>query len=172
MADSPDFYTSEILGDRFTDFCVHIARFSGNRLQKVSRLEKIGQWDHGITLWSIHAANDFCSGEAYYICIFATIDYSFEFVHVCVASMQLINGKLIHIGSPPESEPLFVQIFSQQWMDRNIKNLHRVTLRYYQQVLHFYTCCFEFDNILDLLDIYSVKMFNEFSSSIVEQISV
>ena len=48
MADSPDFYTSEILGDRFTDFCVHTARFSGNRLQKVGRLEKIGQWDHGI----------------------------------------------------------------------------------------------------------------------------
>ena len=48
MADSPDFYSSEIRGDRFTDFCVHTARFSGNRLQKVGRLEKIGQWDHGI----------------------------------------------------------------------------------------------------------------------------
>ena len=49
MADSPDFYISEIRGDRFTDFCVHTARFSGNRLQKVGRLEKIGQWDHSIT---------------------------------------------------------------------------------------------------------------------------
>ena len=48
MSDSPDFYISEIRGDRFNDFCVHTARFSGNRLQKVSRLEKIGQWDHGI----------------------------------------------------------------------------------------------------------------------------
>ena len=42
MADSPDFYIYEIGGDRFTDFCVHTARFSGNRLQKVGRLEKIG----------------------------------------------------------------------------------------------------------------------------------
>ena len=42
MADSPDFYISEIRGDRFTDFCVLTARFSGNRLQKVSRLEKSG----------------------------------------------------------------------------------------------------------------------------------
>ena len=50
MSDSPDFYISEIRGDRFTDFCVHTARFSGNRLQKVCRLEKIGQWDHGIRL--------------------------------------------------------------------------------------------------------------------------
>ena len=48
MSDSPDFYSSEIWGDRFTDFCVHTARFSGKRLQKVGRLEKIGQWDHGI----------------------------------------------------------------------------------------------------------------------------
>ena len=48
MSDSPDFYSSEIPGDRFTDFCVHTARLSGNRLQKVGRLEKIGQWDHGI----------------------------------------------------------------------------------------------------------------------------
>ena len=48
MLDSPDFYISEIRGDRFTDFCVHTARFSGNWLQKVGRLEKIGQWDHGI----------------------------------------------------------------------------------------------------------------------------
>ena len=48
MSDSPDFYISEIRGDRFTDFCVHTARLSGNRLQKVGRLEKIGQWDHGI----------------------------------------------------------------------------------------------------------------------------
>ena len=48
MSDSPDFYSSEIPGDRFTDFCVHTARSSGNRLQKVGRLEKIGQWDHGI----------------------------------------------------------------------------------------------------------------------------
>ena len=47
MSDSPDFYISEIRGDRFTDFCVHTARFSGNRLQKVGRLEKIG-WDHGL----------------------------------------------------------------------------------------------------------------------------
>ena len=46
MADSPDFFYSEIRGDRFTDFCVDTARFSGNRLQKVGRLEKIGQWDH------------------------------------------------------------------------------------------------------------------------------
>ena len=48
MSDSPDFYISEIRGDRFTDFCVHTTRLSGNRLQKVGRLEKIGQWDHGI----------------------------------------------------------------------------------------------------------------------------
>ena len=48
MSDSPDFYSSEILGDRFTDFCVHTARLSGNRLKQVGRLEKIGQWDHGI----------------------------------------------------------------------------------------------------------------------------
>ena len=48
MSDSPDFYISEIRGDRFTDFCVHTARLSLNRLQKVGRLEKIGQWDHGI----------------------------------------------------------------------------------------------------------------------------
>ena len=48
MADSPDFYSYEIRGDRFTDFCVHTARLSGNRLKKVGRLEKIGQWDHGI----------------------------------------------------------------------------------------------------------------------------
>ena len=34
--------------DRFTDFCVHTARLSGNRLLKVGRLEKIGQWDYGI----------------------------------------------------------------------------------------------------------------------------
>ena len=40
MTDSPDFYISEIRGDRFTDFCVHTARFSGNRLKKVGRLEK------------------------------------------------------------------------------------------------------------------------------------
>ena len=53
MADSPDFYISEIQGDRFTDFCVHTAQFLGNRLQKVGRLEKIGQWDHGITLGSL-----------------------------------------------------------------------------------------------------------------------
>ena len=52
MSDSPDFYSSKIRGDRFTDFCVHTARLSGNRLQKVGRLEKIGQWDHGITLLS------------------------------------------------------------------------------------------------------------------------
>ena len=31
MPDSPDFYSSEIRGDRFTDFYVHTARFSGNR---------------------------------------------------------------------------------------------------------------------------------------------
>ena len=49
MSDSPDFYISEIRGDRFTNFCVHTARLSGNRLKKVGRLEKIGQWDHGIT---------------------------------------------------------------------------------------------------------------------------
>ena len=48
MADSPDFYSSKIRCDRFTDFCVHTSRFSLNRLQKVGRLEKIGQWDHGI----------------------------------------------------------------------------------------------------------------------------
>ena len=34
-SDSPDFYISEIRGDRFADFCVHTARFSGNRLKKV-----------------------------------------------------------------------------------------------------------------------------------------
>ena len=39
-------WSSEIRGDRFTDFCVHTA-LSGNRLQKFGRLEKIGQWDHG-----------------------------------------------------------------------------------------------------------------------------
>ena len=50
MSESPDFYSSEIRGDIFTDFCVHTPRFSGNRLQKVGRLKKIGQWDHGITL--------------------------------------------------------------------------------------------------------------------------
>ena len=49
MSDSPDFYSSEIRGDRFTDFCVRTPQFSGNRLQKVGRLEKIGQWDHGIS---------------------------------------------------------------------------------------------------------------------------
>ena len=27
MSDSPDFYSSEIRGDRFTDFCVHTAGF-------------------------------------------------------------------------------------------------------------------------------------------------
>ena len=27
MADSPDFYSSEISDDRFTDFCVHTADF-------------------------------------------------------------------------------------------------------------------------------------------------
>ena len=48
MSDSPDFYISEIRGDSFTDFCVHTARLSGNRFQKVGRLEKIGQWDHSI----------------------------------------------------------------------------------------------------------------------------
>ena len=48
MSDSPDFYSSEIRDYRFADFCVHTARLSGNRLQKVGRLEKIGQWDHGI----------------------------------------------------------------------------------------------------------------------------
>ena len=41
--------SSEIRGDSFTDFCVHTARFSGNRLKKVGRLKKIGQWDHGIS---------------------------------------------------------------------------------------------------------------------------
>ena len=41
MSDSPDFYISEIRGDRLTDFCVHTARLSGNRLKKVGRLEKI-----------------------------------------------------------------------------------------------------------------------------------
>ena len=53
MSDSPNFYISEIRGDRFTDFCVHTARLSGNRLQNVGRLEKIGQWDHGIN-WCWH----------------------------------------------------------------------------------------------------------------------
>ena len=48
MSDSPDFYNSEIRDYRFADFCVHTARLSGNRLQKVGLLEKIGQWDHGI----------------------------------------------------------------------------------------------------------------------------
>ena len=52
MSDSLDFCISEIRGDRFTDFCVHTARLSGNRLKKVGRLEKIGQWDHGIMPWS------------------------------------------------------------------------------------------------------------------------
>ena len=48
-ADSPDFYSSKIQGDRFTNFRVHTARFSANRLQKVGRLEKNmnRQWDHG-----------------------------------------------------------------------------------------------------------------------------
>ena len=50
MSDSPDFYSSEIRGDRFTDFCVHTTRFLGNWLKKVGRLEKIGQWDHGIRI--------------------------------------------------------------------------------------------------------------------------
>ena len=36
MSDSPDFYISEIRGDRLTDFCVHTARLSGNRLKKGS----------------------------------------------------------------------------------------------------------------------------------------
>ena len=49
MSDSLDFYISEIRDDRFTDFCVHTARFSGNRPQKVGRIEKIGQWHHGIS---------------------------------------------------------------------------------------------------------------------------
>ena len=53
MSDSPDFYGSEIQADRFTDFCVHTARFSGNRLQKVGRLEKIGHGDHGITTFML-----------------------------------------------------------------------------------------------------------------------
>ena len=57
MADSPDFYISEIRGDRFTDFCVHTPRFSGNRLQKVGRLEKIRQWDHGIRQATIKIKN-------------------------------------------------------------------------------------------------------------------
>ena len=35
MADSSDFYISEIRGDRFTDFCVHTSRFTGNLLKKV-----------------------------------------------------------------------------------------------------------------------------------------
>ena len=55
MADSPDFLSSKIRGDRFTDFCVHTARFSGNRLKKVVRLEKIGQWDHGIDYQNVEA---------------------------------------------------------------------------------------------------------------------
>ena len=54
ISDSPDFYSSEIRGDRFTVFCVHTARFSGNQLQKVGRLEKIGLWDHGITVQDNH----------------------------------------------------------------------------------------------------------------------
>ena len=28
---------------------LYTARYSANRLQKVGRLEKIGQWDHGIS---------------------------------------------------------------------------------------------------------------------------
>ena len=51
MSDSPNFYISEIRGYKFTDFCVHTAQFSGNPLQKVGRLEKIGQWDHGISVF-------------------------------------------------------------------------------------------------------------------------
>ena len=35
MADSPNFFSSEIRGDRFTDFCVHTARFLGNPLKNV-----------------------------------------------------------------------------------------------------------------------------------------
>ena len=69
MSDSPDFYSSEIRGDRFTDFCVHTTRFSGNRLQKVGRLEKIGQWDHGIRYCHAHSiivSSDFLLFHCYY----------------------------------------------------------------------------------------------------------
>ena len=45
MADSTDFYIFKIRGNGFTDFCVHTAQFSGNRLQKVGRLEKM--WEVG-----------------------------------------------------------------------------------------------------------------------------
>ena len=58
MSDSPDFYISEIRGDRFTDFCVHTVRLLGNRLQNVGRLEKIGQWDHGIILPCVKATRN------------------------------------------------------------------------------------------------------------------
>ena len=47
MANSPDFFSYNIRDDRFTDFWVHTAQFSGNRLKKVSRLEKnheVGPW--------------------------------------------------------------------------------------------------------------------------------
>ena len=50
MTDSPDFYSFEIRDYRFTDFCVHTARLWGKWLQNVGRLEKIGQWDHGIRM--------------------------------------------------------------------------------------------------------------------------
>ena len=63
MSDSPDFYISEIRGDSFTDFCVHTARYSGNRLHKVGRLEKIGQWDHGITNRTQYVKYKNCNSE-------------------------------------------------------------------------------------------------------------
>ena len=42
MSDSPDFFSSEIWGDRFADFCVHTTRFSGNRLKKLADSKKSG----------------------------------------------------------------------------------------------------------------------------------
>ena len=49
MADSADFYSSEIWGDRFTDFCVHTADYWEVGSKKSSDSKKIRQWDHGIS---------------------------------------------------------------------------------------------------------------------------
>ena len=67
MSDSPDFYSSKIRGDKFTDFCVHIARLSGTRLQKVGRFEKIRQWDHGIISLPMDKYHYLC---AFVLCAF------------------------------------------------------------------------------------------------------
>ena len=65
MADSPNFYSSEIGDSRFADFCVHTARFSGNLLQKVGQLEKIGQWDHRIRM--LLKLPRFCSASGMFV---------------------------------------------------------------------------------------------------------